>query len=67
MPTRSGATRWNRLMPESSVAAASVSKPRDVMSVSSSAKYATPTRAPDGRSSMRNVLPRASTAAFDAL
>src|SRR5829696_632354 len=63
----SGATRMNRSKPLVSLAAASVPNPRLVMSVSISAKYATPTRAPVGRISARNVLPSASTAAFDAL
>jgi hypothetical protein len=56
-----------RPRPVVSFAAASVPNPRLVMSVSISAKYATPTFAPVGRSSTRNVLPSASTADFDAL
>lgn len=62
-PTERGATRVNGPSPLI-WAAASVPNPIAVMSVSTSARYATPTRNPRCFVSRRNVLPSASTAAL---
>ena len=66
MPTSSGLTRAIGRRISAPRLAAAVPKPRRTMSVSSSAKYATPTRAPLGASSIRSVFASASTPAFDA-
>lgn len=66
IPTSSGVTRATRRRISASRLAAAVSKPWRTMSVSSSAKYATPTRAPLGASSIRSESASASTPALDA-